>query len=180
MVQVNPTTDVLTVPAAAPRRANTPTSRNSSFLVEEAPLTRFPPNSGSTELVHTFPYYLTQAAKSFVAKGAHVIISSQTPNNPDESGIFTPGPSRFVDLAKTAATNAKVDYVDHNAYSYAAYKPLPVETVDGYFPNDHTHTSPKGADLVAQAFVRGLVCGGSLLGGYVKNATDVIEGACLK
>jgi rhamnogalacturonan acetylesterase len=73
-----------------------------------------------------------------------------------------------------------VDYVDHNAYSYAAYKPLSVKTVDGYFPNDHTHTSPKGANLVAQAFVRGLVCGGSLLGGYVKNDTAAIEGACLK
>jgi hypothetical protein len=28
--------------------------------------------------------------------------------------------------------------------------------------------------------VRGLVCGGSLLGGYVKNDTAAIEGACLK
>lgn len=87
---------------------------------------------------------------------------------------------RFVDLAKTAAKSAKVDYVDHNAYTLAAYKALPVKTVDGYFPNDHTHTAPKGADFVAQAFVRGLVCGGSLLSNYVKNATSAIEGACLK
>ncbi|CAD0084747.1 unnamed protein product [Aureobasidium vineae] len=132
------------------------------------------------ETVHTFPYYLEQAAKSYVAKGAHVLISSQTPNNPDESGVFVSAPSRFVDLAKTAAANAKVDYVDHSAYALAAYKPLPVQTVDSYFPNDHTHTAPKGADLVAQAFVRGLVCGGSLLSNYVKNATSAIEGACLK
>ena len=137
-------------------------------------------NSGVTELVHTFPYYLSTAAKSFIAKGAHVIISSQTPNNPDESGVFVSGPSRFVDLAKTAAKDAKVDYVDHSAYSYAAYKPLSVQTVDGFFPNDHTHTAPKGAELVAKAFVKGLVCGGSLLGNYVKNATDAIEGACLE
>ncbi|KAI4727553.1 SGNH hydrolase [Aureobasidium sp. EXF-10728] len=136
--------------------------------------------SGVTETVHTFPYYLEQAAKSFVAKGAHVLISSQTPNNPDESGVFVSAPSRFVDLAKTAAANAKVDFVDHSAYALAAYKPLSVQTVDSYFPNDHTHTAPKGADLVAQAFVRGLVCGGSLLGNYVKNATSAIEGACLK
>ncbi|KAI5201019.1 carbohydrate esterase family 12 protein [Aureobasidium subglaciale EXF-2481] len=135
--------------------------------------------NGVTETVHTFPYYLEQAAKSYVAKGAHVIISSQTPNNPDESGVFVGTPPRFVALAKTAATNAKVDYVDHSAYSYAAYKPLPVSTVNSYFPNDHTHTAPKGADLVAQAFVRGLVCGGSLLSNYVKNATSSIEGSCL-
>jgi rhamnogalacturonan acetylesterase len=171
MVQVNPTTDAPIALAAAPRPANTPTSKiSSSLTISKRNTTDFSPsNSGSTELVHTFPYYLTQAAKSFVSKGAHVLISSQTPNNPDESGIFTSGPSRFVDLAKTAATNAKVDFVDHNAYSYAAYKALSVKTVDGFFPNDHT-----------QAFVRGVVCGGSLLGGYVKNDTTAIEGACLK
>ncbi|KAG9644922.1 SGNH hydrolase, partial [Aureobasidium melanogenum] len=136
--------------------------------------------NGETETVHTFPSYLEQAANSYVEKGAHVLISSQTPNNPDESGVFVSSTPRFVDLAKTAATNAKVDYVDHNAYTLAAYKALPVKTVDGYFPNDHTHTAPRGADLVAQAFVRGLVCGGSLLSNYAKNATKEIEGNCLK
>lgn len=70
--------------------------------------------------------------------------------------------------------------MDHSAYTYEAYKALSVGTVDGYLPNDHTHTSPEGAEEVAKAFVRGLVCGGSLLGGYVKNDTKAIEGACLK
>ncbi|KAG9530033.1 putative rhamnogalacturonan acetylesterase, partial [Aureobasidium melanogenum] len=136
--------------------------------------------NGKTEIVNTFPFYLEQAANSYIAKGAHVLISSQTPNNPDESGVFVSSTPRFVDLAKTAATNAKVDFVDHNEYTLAAYKALSVKTVDGYFPNDHTHTAPKGADLVAQAFVRGLVCGGSLLGNYVRNDTKAIEGNCLK
>ncbi|KAG9513313.1 putative rhamnogalacturonan acetylesterase, partial [Aureobasidium melanogenum] len=136
--------------------------------------------NGEAEIVHTFPFYLEQAANSYIAKGAHVLISSQTPNNPDESGVFVPSTPRFVDLAKTAAANAKVDFVDHNEYTLAAYKALSVKTVDGYFPNDHTHTAPKGADLVAQAFVRGLVCGGSLLGNHVRNDTKAIEGNCLK
>lgn len=166
-------------PAVAPRLANTPTSKETfPILILKNNFLIFI-SSGVTETVHTFPYYLEQAAKSYVAQGAHVIISSQTPNNPDESGVFVSTPPRFVALAKTAATNAKVDYVDHNAYSFAAYKPLPVSTVNSYFPNDHTHTAPKGADLVAQAFVRGLVCGGSLLSNYVKNATASIEGSCL-
>jgi rhamnogalacturonan acetylesterase len=183
MEQVNPTTDVLIVLAVDQRLANTPTSKRCSPLlhIPTRDITDLPSqNSGSTETVHTFPYYLSTAANLFTSKGAHVLISSQTPNNPDESGIFTSSPSRFVDLAKQAAKDANVDYIDHSAYSYAAYKNLSVKTVDGYFPNDHTHTAPKGADLVARAFVKGLVCGGSLLGNYVKNATDVIEGACLK
>ncbi|KAG9672878.1 putative rhamnogalacturonan acetylesterase, partial [Aureobasidium melanogenum] len=136
--------------------------------------------NGETEIVNTFPFYLEQAANSYIKKGAHVLISSQTPNNPDESGVFVSSTPRFVDLAKAAATNAKVDFVDHNEYTLAAYKALSVKIVDGYFPNDHTHTAPKGADLVAQAFVRGLVCGGSLLGNYVRNDTKAIEGNCLK
>lgn len=123
---------------------------------------------------------MEQAATSYFAKGAHVLISSQTPNNPDQSGVFVSSTPRFVDLAETAATNAKVDFVDHNAYTLAAYKTLSVKTVDGYFPNDHTHTSPQGADLVAQTFVRALVCGGSFLGSHVRNDTKAIEGACLK
>jgi rhamnogalacturonan acetylesterase len=177
--------DVLIVLAVDQRLVNTHTSKRCSPLLhiptrDDHWLLPFLSNSGSTETVHTFPYYLSTAANLFTSKGAHVLISSQTPNNPDESGIFTSSPSRFVDLAKQAAKDAKVDYIDHSAYSYAAYKNLSVKTVDGYFPNDHTHTAPKGADLVARAFVKGLVCGGSLLGNYVKNATDAIEGACLK
>ena len=178
------TTDVLIVQAAEPRPVDTRTSKHCiyfSWLERNTDLTEHVlENSGATETVHTFPYYLSQAATSYLAKGAHVLISSQTPNNPDESGVFVSNASRFVDLAKTAATNAEVDYVDHNAYTLAAYKALPVRTVDGYFPNDHTHTAPQGADLVAKAFIRGLVCGGSLLGNYVKNGTKEIEGACLK
>lgn len=73
-----------------------------------------------------------------------------------------------------------MDYVDHSAYAYEAYKGLPVSVVDGYFPNDHTHTSPEGAELVAKAFARGVVCGGGLLGGYVRNDTKAIETDCLK
>lgn len=69
--------------------------------------------------------------------------------------------------------------MDHNAYAYAAYEALDVDTVNGFFPNDHTHTSPEGAELVAKAFVRGLVCGGSSLADQVKNSTGSIEGSCL-
>ncbi|KAH0368001.1 putative rhamnogalacturonan acetylesterase, partial [Aureobasidium melanogenum] len=135
---------------------------------------------GKTETVHTFPYYLSQAATSYLSKGAHILISSQTPNNPFSSGTFISSTPRFVDLANTAAKNAKVDFVDHNKYTLDVYKGLSVKTVDGYFPNDHTHTSPQGAEVVAKAFVRALVCGGGLLGSHVRNDTKVIEGTCLK
>lgn len=129
--------------------------------------------------MYTFPQYLEWASANITAKGAHVVISSQTPNNPDETGVFVASPPRFVALAELTAKVEKVDYVDHNAYTYAAYKPLSVAEVDSFFPMDHTHTAPKGADLVSQAFVRGLVCGNSTLKAYVLNSTASIEGNCL-
>ena len=44
---------------------------------------------GVAETVLTFPAYLEAATKNLTAKGATVIISSQTPENTDETGAFT-------------------------------------------------------------------------------------------
>jgi rhamnogalacturonan acetylesterase len=38
---------------------------------------------------------------------------------------------------------------------------------DSYYPHDHTHTSPAGANLVAKAFVQALEVTNSPLNGYV-------------
>lgn len=135
--------------------------------------------SGVAETVYTFPYYIETAASQLQEKGATVIISSQTPNNPDETGSFVYSPSRFVGYAETSASVSGSVYVDHGQYTANAYEVLSVETVDSYFPNDHTHTSPEGAALVAQAFVRGLVCTDSALKAHVVNATSSIEGSCI-
>ena len=125
----------------------------------------------------TFPAYLQNVARTFKAKGASVIISSQTPNNPYEGGRFQYSPSRFVDLAKTAASRAGTVYVDHGRATANFFQSRSASTVNSYFPSDHTHTSPAGAKVVADAFVRGLLCGNSPLENSVKNAGRV-EGNC--
>ncbi|RHZ53995.1 Rhamnogalacturonan acetylesterase [Aspergillus turcosus] len=114
--------------------------------------------NGVQETVLTFPKYLENAAKLFVSKGAKVLISSQTPNNPWETGTFSYSASRFVGYAKLAAQTAGVDYVDHGAYVADRFETLGKTTVDSYFPNDHTHTSPTGAQVVANAFLKAVVC----------------------
>lgn len=134
---------------------------------------------GNNETVYTFPAYLENATSLFLSLGATVIISSQTPNNPWENGTFVSAPTRFVGLAEFVAQTEGVEYVDHNAYTYAAFKNLSAETVDAYFPFDHTHTSPEGAGVVAEAFVRGVVCGGLSLAKDVINGTMDWEGTCL-
>lgn len=113
---------------------------------------------GQSETVLTFPAYIANAAKMLAEKGAHVLVSSQTPNNVWENGAYEYAASRFVDGAKRGAQAAKVDYVDHGAYVAAQYKALGKDAVDAFYPVDHTHTSPEGAQVVADAFLKAVVC----------------------
>ncbi|KAL1610257.1 hypothetical protein SLS60_001922 [Paraconiothyrium brasiliense] len=55
--------------------------------------------NGETVTILTYPAYLINAGKALVAKGAKVIISSPTPNNPWEGGTFSYSPSRYVESA---------------------------------------------------------------------------------
>lgn len=133
--------------------------------------------NGVAETVLTFPKYLENATAKFKAKGANVLISSQTPNNPWETGTFTYSPSRFVEYAKLAASNAGASYVDHGAYVADIFESLGLSTVDAYFPLDHTHTSTEGAEAVAKAFFKGVVCAGNDLQGLLN--TKDFPGDCL-
>lgn len=123
---------------------------------------------GST--VYTFDHYITAAAKSFLAKGAIVIVSSQTPNNPWEGGTFSDVPSRFVADAKLAATTAGAGayYVDHLAAVEAADKKLGSAAVNAFYPTDHTHTSPAGANVYAAAFAEAVQNTKDPLAAYLK------------
>lgn len=132
---------------------------------------------GVNETVLTFPAYIENAANTFTSLGANVLISSQTPNNPWETGTFSYSPSRFVGYAEVAAETANVAYVDHGAYTANIFESLGEETVDSYFPNDHTHTSADGALVVAQAFLKAVVCGDVALTEYL-NTSD-FPGECL-
>ncbi|KAF2016307.1 carbohydrate esterase family 12 protein [Aaosphaeria arxii CBS 175.79] len=138
--------------------------------------------NGQAVTVLTYPKYLTNAGKALVAKGAKVIISSPTPNNPWEGGSFSYAPGRFTtysrDVAKAIGANAI--FVDHGQYTANIFQTLGKAKVDAFFPNDHTHTSPAGADVVQRAFVKGLLCqGGGFLNGFIKNSTASVEGKCI-
>ncbi|CAG8267219.1 unnamed protein product [Penicillium salamii] len=132
---------------------------------------------GVAETVLTFGAYVEAATKKYKAKGANVIISSQTPNNLWETGSFVYSEPRFVGYAKTAAANAGVPYIDHFAYVADRFKSLGATTVDSYFPNDHTHTSADGASVVSQAFFKAVVCGNVALKSSL--TTTSFPGSCL-
>jgi rhamnogalacturonan acetylesterase len=113
------------------------------------------------ETVYTFVFYVIQAAKLMTAKGATVIFSSQTPNNLWEGGTFKPAPGRFVGYQKVAATTlgAGTSFVDHFQAVAQYYNRLGSAATNALYPRDHTHTSPQGADLAAQAFAHAIYVG---------------------
>lgn len=133
---------------------------------------------GTKILIHTFPYYIQNAVNSFKAKGAIPIVSSQTPSNIWSSGVIAAGP-RFVGYAQTAASRTSVTYLNHYAYVAQAYNKLGETATTAFFPVDHTHTSPAGANVVAQAFVRGLLCGSNSLKSKVNSAGQAVPNGCL-
>jgi len=132
-------------------------------------------------VVQTYVTYLTEAAKAMVAKGAKVIISSPTPDNPCESGTCSYTPSRFTAYCKIVVQNvgAMASFVDHGQYVANEFIKLGASVVDGYYPKDHTHTSPVGANVVAAQFVKGVLCAQDSFAAYVKNTTASIDGKCL-
>ncbi|KAL9058177.1 MAG: hypothetical protein Q9162_001901 [Coniocarpon cinnabarinum] len=121
--------------------------------------------SGVAETVLTYEAYLVNAAKLFQSKGATVIISSATPNNVWETGTYTYSANRFVGYARDAAAATKSVFIDHGQSTADAYQKLGATTVDSFYPHDHTHTSPAGATVVAQAFVTALKADANIANG---------------
>jgi rhamnogalacturonan acetylesterase len=133
--------------------------------------------SGKTgEKVYTFNKYISDAAKAYVAKGAKVIVSSQTPNNQWEGGVYSDAAPRFVGYAKTVGegSGSGVYYVDHFAATSKAFKKLGNAATNKLYPKDHTHTSPDGAKLVANAFAQVVKEGNTPLKGFVRGDIKLV------
>jgi len=132
-------------------------------------------------VVQTYPTYLTNAAKLFTAKGAKVIISSPTPDNTCETGTCSYTPSRFTGYCEIVVSNvgSASTFIDHGQYVANRYKALGVTKTDAFYPIDHTHTSPDGANSVAGQFIKAALCANSPLAPYIKNSTASVVGSCV-
>ncbi|KAI9650659.1 hypothetical protein NHQ30_000679 [Ciborinia camelliae] len=134
-------------------------------------------------IVQTYPTYLTNATNLLTAKGAHVIISSPTPDNICETGTCSYTSPRFTGYGKSVAQKAgsMASFIDHGTYLANEYEKLGATTVNTYYPNDHTHTAPVAANIVAGVFVKGVLCAGSSnpLYSYIKNSTASVVGSCI-
>ncbi|KAJ8073989.1 hypothetical protein PM082_012278 [Marasmius tenuissimus] len=134
--------------------------------------------SGTTILIHSFAFYIENAINSIQAKGAIPIISSLTPHNTFTNGQIGFDGGRFQTYAQSIGTRKNIVYIDHYSYTVQAFNALGQSTVATFFPTDALHFNAAGAKVVAQAFVRGLLCSNSALKSKVNSAGQSVPNGC--
>jgi lysophospholipase L1-like esterase len=111
---------------------------------------------GAKEVVHTYGWYLRKFIVETKAKGAVPIVSSLTVRNIWQDGKVERGSGKFGQWAMEVAKAQGIAFIDLTKIIADQYEQLGPENVKELFAADHTHTSPKGADLNAASVVAGL------------------------
>lgn len=115
------------------------------------------PVTGKREVVRTFGWYLREMIRQTKEKGATPIVLSPTPNNVWQEGKIERGFGHYTEwAAEVAQQEQRTDFVDANAIISDEYERLGAQKVMAFFPGDHTHTSPAGAEVNADCVVAGL------------------------
>jgi lysophospholipase L1-like esterase len=113
--------------------------------------------TGKHEIVHSYGWYLRQFIKESADKGAVMsIVCSPIPRNGWRNGTLNP--DSYGPIAKAAAEQMKMPYIDLNGLIIKKYLALGQEKVTNeLFPeNEGTHTDWAGAVLNAQCVIEGM------------------------
>jgi len=109
------------------------------------------------EVVHTYGWYMKKFMSDTKAKGATPIVLSQIPRNIWEDGKVVRASNGYGKWASDVAKAGGAFFIDLNEIVARQYEGLGPEKVkELYFLEDHTHTTPAGAQLNAAAVVEGL------------------------
>jgi lysophospholipase L1-like esterase len=111
---------------------------------------------GNQEVVHTFGWYIRKYIAEIKAKGATPIVLTLTVRNIWKDGKVERGPGNYSPWSAEIAKAEGVALVDVTNACADQYEKMGPERVKEIFPQDHTHTSAVGADLVASFVVAGL------------------------
>ncbi len=119
------------------------------------------PKTGQPETIHTFGWYMTKYVTDTKAKGATPIVLSLVPRDiwgrDDKDPTVGRSTDSYGGWAAQVAKAQGVPFVDLNAITAAKYDLLGfAKTKAAYFPGDHTHTNPAGAEVNAQSVIQGL------------------------
>jgi lysophospholipase L1-like esterase len=111
---------------------------------------------GAKETVYTFGHYMKRFIADTRAKGANPIVLSLTVRNIWRQGRVERGSGRFSQWSEELSKIEKAPFVDATNAIADRYEKMGEARVKPLFPQDHTHTSPEGADIVASLVVAGL------------------------
>jgi len=112
--------------------------------------------TGKQETVHTYGWYLRKYIADTKAKGATPIVLSPVPRNDWKDGKVLRASNEYGKWAAESAKTENVPFVDLNEIVAAHYDQLGQEKVKTFFPFEHTHTNPAGAQLNAKSVVEGI------------------------
>ncbi|GLB51239.1 rhamnogalacturonan acetylesterase [Neptunitalea chrysea] len=110
----------------------------------------------STEVVHTFGWYMTKYVEEARAKGATPIVLSMVPRNIWHDELIERNSDDYAGWAKNVAKHTETLFIDINDSIAKVYEELGVQGVSTFFPKDHTHTNFKGAELNALVVAKSL------------------------
>ena len=105
----------------------------------------------STEIVHTYGWYLRKMLNETKEKGAVPILVSLTPRNEWPNGMVEQRCETYIKWCKEVAETENVPFIDLSNEIAKRYQLLGKEKVNLFFPKDHTHTNSAGALFNAQA-----------------------------
>jgi lysophospholipase L1-like esterase len=134
------------------------------------------PYAGKIETIHTFGWYLRKMIDDAKAKGVHPILLTPTIRN-----IWTTGPENgtagkqhierdmgYNDWVRQVAAQEQIPVLELGNIEADHLEALGPEKTAPLFPKDHTHTSPEGADLVAQCVATALRNSGTPLASLMR------------
>jgi lysophospholipase L1-like esterase len=108
---------------------------------------------GKREVVHTFGWYMRKFIEETKEKGATPVVLSLTVRNIWQNGKVERGPGRYGEWSEAVARSAHVAFADLTDAIADQYERMGEAKVKELFPEDHTHTSPAGADMNASLVV---------------------------
>jgi len=112
--------------------------------------------SKKPEVIHTYGWYMRKMIADVKARGATPLVLSLTVRNEWKNGKVERYNGPWRKFSHELADTAGLAYLDLTRLIADEYQKLGQEKVNAFFPKDHTHTGPAGADLNASLVVAGL------------------------
>lgn len=162
--------------AADPRKGGKYVERGTIPGIDQAISVKVQTSRGQ-EVVYSFGHYLRSMVADVKAKGAIPLISGMVPTNSWQGGkMRTAFP--MTEYARDVAKELGVEFLDHTKYSVKEIGALGAVKAKALFPNDSTHTGPRGAIINAESLVEAVKCGKSSLLKYLNGKGTAVKVQC--